>query len=56
MDKLELSFRLPESEQVAEDNKFEWIFYFVLLAAVLVESLLLAAVVLRMNELLALLA
>lgn len=55
MDKLELSFRLPESEQ-AEDSKYEWIFYFVLLAAVLVESLMLAAVVLRMNELLALLA
>lgn len=55
MDRLELSFKLPESE-AAEESSWDWIFYFVLLVAVLGESLLLAAVALKLNTLLALLA
>lgn len=54
MDRLELSFKLPESE--TEESSWDWVFYFVLLVAVLGESLLLAAVVLKLNTLLALLA
>lgn len=53
MDKLELSFKLPESE--AEESSWDWVFYFVLLGAVLVLALMEAALVLRMNELLVLL-
>lgn len=53
MDKLELTFKVPEDEQTASWEKGEMVFSAVVLGATLAMALMMAVLVVRMNALLA---